>query len=158
MIPFELDGDLMFIDSNPGERLLHILRNRYSKFSAKEGCLSGSCGSCTVLMNGSPLPSCMIPVFQIRGASIITLEYFKTMVDYRDIEEGFASAKVEMCGYCDAGKILHAHALLEKTLRPTSEEIRECFAGNACRCTSIEDLIAGVKTAAVLRRKRKNAQ
>ena len=158
IIPFELNGEMVYADSNPGERLVHILRTRFNLLSPKESCLSGRCGSCMILMNGDPVHSCILPVFQVRNARILTLESFSTTADYSDIIAGFEGADVHMCGYCNAGKIFVAHALLERTIRPTTNEIREQFSGIMCRCTTIDELISGVKKAATLRRKRNNAE
>jgi carbon-monoxide dehydrogenase small subunit len=148
----------VYIDSNPGERLVHILRRRFSLLAAKEGCLSGRCGSCMVLLNGKPVPSCVVPVFQIRNSSIVTLEHFSTTPEYRDVMEGFANAGVSMCGFCDAGKILIAHAIVSADTRMSKDEIKAMFAGNMCRCTNVDDLVAGVKNAIAIRRKRTNAK
>ena len=158
MIPFELNGSKVFIDSNPGERLVHILRRRFNLLSTKEGCLSGRCGSCMVLMNGNPVPSCIVPVFQVKNSIITTLESFIETDEYTDIIEGFTAANVSMCGFCNAGKILIAHTILSSNLRPSKEDIKEMFSGNMCRCTSIEDLITGVKNAGTNRRKRQNVK
>lgn len=158
IIPFELNGAMVYIDSNPAERLVHILRQRYHLTGSKEGCLSGRCGSCMVLMNGNPVPSCIVPVFQARNASIETIEHFRKGDECRDILDGFASAGVTMCGYCDAGKILIADAILRSNERPSKDDIKSMFSGNLCRCTSIDDLVEGVRQAAIIRRKRHNAQ
>jgi carbon-monoxide dehydrogenase small subunit len=158
IIPFELNGTLVYSDSNPGERLVHILRKRFNLIGSKEGCLSGRCGSCMVLMNGAPIPSCILPVFLARNSSIVTIEEFSKSDDYRDIIDGFELAGVSMCGFCNAGKVFIAHAILQANLRPTKEEIREMFSGNMCRCTSIDDLVTGVKNAGSIRRKRLNVK
>lgn len=158
IIPFELNGTVVYNDSNPGERLVHILRRRFNLLGSKEGCLSGRCGSCMVLMNGNPVPSCIVPVFQARNASIVTIEEFKKTEECADVLAGFELAGVTMCGFCDSGKILIAHAILQGDLRPTKEIIREMFSGNLCRCTSIDDLVTGVKNAATIRRKRLNVK
>lgn len=158
IIPFELNGEMVYADSNPGERLVHILRTRFHLLSAKESCLAGRCGSCMVLMDGEPVLSCILPVFQVKNASIMTLESFLLTPEYTDIHEGFENAGVQMCGYCNAGKIFITHALLERNVRPTSEQIREQFSGILCRCTIIDDLISGVKKAATIKRKRNNAE
>jgi len=158
IIPFELNGKNVYIDSNPGERLVHILRRKFNLLSMKEGCLSGRCGSCMVLMNNNPLPSCIVPVFQIRNASIVTLEEFSKTEDCRDITQGFEEAGVIMCGFCNAGKIFIAHTLLNSNARPTKEETREMFAGNMCRCTSIDDIISGIKIAGQIRRNRQHVK
>ena len=158
IIPFELNGNMVYIDSNPGERLVHILRRRFNLLAAKEGCLSGRCGSCMVLLDGKPVPSCVVPVFQIRNSSIVTLEHFSTTPDYRDVMEGFANAGVSMCGFCNAGKIFIAHAIVSAETRMSKDEIKAMFAGNMCRCTNVDDLVAGVKNAIAIRRKRTNAK
>ena len=158
IIPFELNGETVYADSNPGERLVHILRTRFHLLSPKESCLTGRCGSCMVLMNGDPVHSCILPVFQVRNASIVTLESFSLTHDYADIIEGFEIAGVNMCGFCNAGKIFITHTLLDHNTRPSTVEIREQFSGILCRCTAIEELIAGVKKAGTIRRKRKNAE
>lgn len=158
IVKFTLNGATVFIDANPGERLVHILRRRFSLSGSREGCLSGRCGACTVLMNGNPIPSCLVPIFQVQDTAIVTIEGFANEEDCADITEGFRSAGVATCGYCDAGKILTAHAILNAYPRPTRDEIKEMYGGNLCRCTNIEDLVAGVKAAAVLRRKRSHGK
>lgn len=158
IIPFELNGAMVYIDSNPGERLVHILRTRYHLTGNKEGCLSGRCGSCMVLMNGNPVPSCVVPVFQVRNAVIETIEHFGKSAECQDLLDGFKVAGVMMCGYCDAGKLFIADAIIRSSERPAKEDIKAMFSGNLCRCTSIDDLVEGVKQAAIIRRKRINAQ
>lgn len=158
IIPFELNGSKVYSDANPGERLVHVLRRRFNLLGTREGCLSGRCGSCMVLLNNMPVPSCIVPVFQVRNASVVTIEAFSQTDDYRDIMKGFEEAGVSMCGFCNAGKIFIAHTLLQQNPKPSKDEIRTIFSGNLCRCTSIEDLVAGVKNAGVIRRKRQNAK
>jgi aerobic carbon-monoxide dehydrogenase small subunit len=158
IVPFELNGAMVYIDTNPAERLVHILRQRYHLTGSKEGCLSGRCGSCTVLMNGKPVPSCIVPAFQVRNATIETIEHFRNGDACRDILEGFKAAGVVTCGFCDAGKILIADAILRTDERPSKEDIKAMYSGNLCRCTSIDDLVEGVRQAAIIRRKRENAK
>ncbi len=158
IVKFNLNGATVFIDANPGERLVHILRRRYSLLGSREGCLSGRCGACTVLFNGSPIPSCIVPVFQVQDGTIVTIEGFRSEEDYADIERGFLEAGVTTCGFCDAGKILTAHAILQAYPRPSKDEIKDMYGGNVCRCTNIDDLVAGVKNASNIRRKRYHAK
>lgn len=153
MIPFTLNGSEVFIDANPGERLVHVLR-RFGLVGTKEGCLSGKCGSCMVLLNGNAVPSCIIPIFQVKNTTIMTIEKFAETNAYADIVEGFRLAGVSMCGFCNTGKILTTHTLLEENIKPTKQDINNWFSGNLCRCTSIDDLYAGVRQAGLLRRKR----
>ena len=154
IVPFVLNGDLVYIDANPGERLVQILRKRFGLLAAREGCFSGRCGSCMVLMNNQPVPSCLVPVFQVKNNSIVTLEHFSKTDEYRDIIEAFTEAGIHMCGFCNAGKIFITHALLMRTPRPSNDEIRANFSGNMCRCTDIEALMSGVRKAASRRRRR----
>lgn len=158
IISFELNASNVYIETNPGERLVHVLRQKFKLLGAKEGCLSGRCGSCMVLMDGQPIPSCIVPIFQVKNHSIITIEHFMKTDDYRDISDGFDTAGVSMCGYCNTGKIFIAHTILLASLRPLKEDIREMFSGNLCRCTNIEDLVAGVKNSGANRRKRQNVK
>lgn len=158
IISFILNGSRVYTDSDPGERLVHILRRRFGLLGSKEGCLTGRCGSCMVLLNNAPVPSCVVPVFQAADCSIVTIEKFAKTNDYRDIIGGFEKAGVSMCGFCNTGKILVAHAILMANLRPSRDEIKKMFSGNLCRCTDIESLVAGVKHAGTIRRKRKNVK
>lgn len=156
IVPFVLNGELVYIDANPGERLVQILRRRFGLLNAKEGCFSGRCGSCMVLMNDEPVPSCLVPVFQVKNNTVITLEHFSKTEEYREIIEGFDAAGISMCGFCNAGKIFITHTILQKYTRPTNDEIRSMFFGNMCRCTDIEALILGVRNASAARRRRRN--
>ena len=158
IIPFELNGKAVYSDSNPGERLVHILRKKFKLLGSKEGCLTGRCGSCMVLMGGNPVPSCIVPVFQVRNTSIVTIEGFRETDDYNDIVKGFATSGVAMCGFCNAGKILIAHTILATDNRPTRDTVKGMFSGNICRCTDLESLIEGVLQAGIIRRKRQNVK
>lgn len=158
IIPFELNGNAVYIDSNPGERLVHILRKEFKLLGSKEGCLSGRCGSCMVLLDGNPVPSCIVPVFQIRNMTIMTIEGFCKTDDYGDIIKGFAAAGVSMCGFCNSGKILIAHTILATDIRPSKDTVKSMLAGNICRCTDLDNLVDGVIQAGTIRRKRQNVK
>ena len=154
IIPFTLNGEKLYLDARSGDRLLHILRQRFGLDEAKESCCSGVCGACTVLMNGVAVPSCVIPAFQARNCEIVTLSYFKKTEDYGDIERGFGDAGVSLCGFCDSGKILTAHSIIAASERPSKQEVREALRGVSCPCTAEDDLVAAVQKAAAYRRKR----
>jgi len=158
IIPFELNGKAVYIDSNPGERLVHILRKNFKLLESKESCLTGRCGSCMVLVGDNPVPSCIVPVFQVRNMSIVTIEGFRETDDYDDIIKGFAAAGVTMCGFCNAGKILIAHTILTSDTRATKDIVKGHFSGNMCRCTDLESLIEGVLQSGNIRRKRQNVK
>ncbi|MDR2048088.1 MAG: 2Fe-2S iron-sulfur cluster binding domain-containing protein [Treponema sp.] len=153
-IRFILNGEDVEVSVEADKRLVSILRENFSLIKTKSGCLSGACGACSVIFNGAVSPSCLIPAFRVQGGEIITLEGFSQTDEYQDIAAGFSGAGVENCGYCDAGKILAAELLLEKTARPEKEEFYAAFSGVRCRCTEPERLYAGILAAAEIRRRR----
>jgi carbon-monoxide dehydrogenase small subunit len=151
---FILNGEDVVAKVDASRRLVDILRNNFKLLGAREGCLSGSCGSCSVIFNNRVVPSCLIPAFRIRGSEIITIEGFSQTNEYQDIREGFSRAGVETCGFCDAGKILAVETLLERNLRPSREEILAGFSGVKCRCTEPDSLAEGGLAAWDIRQRR----
>ena len=139
-INFNLNKTSVQIEAPANERLLSVLRREFNLLSLKSSCLSGQCGACTVLMNDKPVPACFIPVFKAEGKNIITLEYFKTTDDYKDIAAGFDQAGVEMCGFCDAGKVFFTYAILNSNIdieeADAEERIRKFYSSTMCRCKS----------------------
>lgn len=148
-VNFKLNGTAVQIEALANERLLYVLRREFGLFGLKSSCLKGQCGACTVLMNDKPVPSCLIPIFKAEGSDIITLEHFKTTESYKIIAAGFEQAGVATCGFCDAGKILFTHAVMQSNLNfsdPRAEDkIRQFYSGVMCRCTSFEDLFSAIK-------------
>jgi carbon-monoxide dehydrogenase small subunit len=153
-VDFILNGEDVVIRTEPNDRLVNILRANFGLLGTKAGCLSGKCGFCTVTFNGSVTPSCLIPAFRIRGSEIITIEGFRQTYEYQDIVAGFAKAGLKNCSFCETGKIMQAGALLEKSRRPTRQEILHAFGGIKCRCTNPDDLVAGIEKAAEIRQRR----
>jgi len=153
-IRFILNGEDVEINTEANRRLINILREQFVYTSAKCGCLSGHCGACSVVFNGSVTPSCLIPAFRTQGSEVVTLEGFSQTEEYQDIAGGFAKAGVENCGYCDAGKILGAELLLGQNLQPSKKEFSAAFRGIRCRCTDAESLYQGILAAGELRQRR----
>jgi aerobic carbon-monoxide dehydrogenase small subunit len=154
IIGFILNGDDVSAKADPEDRLIDLLREQFRLFGAKAGCYAGKCGSCSVLLNGRVVPSCMVPVFAARSTEIITIEGFVQTVDYLDIEKGFRKAGIETCGYCASAKILTAHALLETNPDPDIEAIRTAFSGIVCRCNEFNGLSQAVRESAIARQRR----
>jgi len=154
-VGFILNGEDVVLQTSSDKRLLDILRDHFKLIGAKAGCRLGRCGSCSVILNGKVVPSCMVSAFRVRGGEVITIEGFSQTDEYQDIVAGFARAGVENCGYCDTGKILACEALLEKTARPTQEEIFAAYEGILCRCTIPRILAEGVAAAAEIRQRRR---
>jgi carbon-monoxide dehydrogenase small subunit len=153
-IRFILNGENEEVSAGANKRLVTILRENFLLTSAKSGCLCGNCGACSIIFNGAVSSACLIPAFAAQGSEIVTLEAFSQTDEYQDIAAGFAGAGVETCGYCDAGKILTAAMLLEKSCRPEREEFFNAFSQIRCRCTEPESLYAGLIAAGEIRQRR----
>jgi len=153
-IKFILNGEDVVFNAEAGVRLIDVLRGSFGLFGAKSGCLSGQCGACTIIFNGQVSPACLIPVFKIQGAEVITIEGFSQTIEYQEIMNAFSQEHLGNCGYCEAGKVLCAEALLENSPSPTKEEILMGFSGIKCRCTNSERLVKTVYAIAAARKKR----
>jgi carbon-monoxide dehydrogenase small subunit len=153
-INFILNGEDVTVSTEAGVRLIHILRENFGLFRAKSGCLNGQCGACSIILNGNVTPACLIPAFRIRGSEIITIEGFSQTDEYEDILTGFKEVHLGNCGYCEAGKILCAEALLEKIPNPSREETIKGFSGINCRCTNIDRLVEAVNLIIGIRQRR----
>jgi carbon-monoxide dehydrogenase small subunit len=152
---FILNGEDVVVQTTVDKRLLDILRDTFKLFGTKSGCRNGRCGSCSIIFNGKVVPSCMIPVFQVRGGEVITIEGFSQTDEYQDIITAFSRAGVETCGYCTSAKILSTEALLEQNPQPSPNEALGAFDGVICRCTEPESLAQGVLIAADIRQRRR---
>ena len=151
---FILNGEDVVIRTGAEKRLIEILRDTFKLMGAKTGCCVGQCGACSVFLNGELVKSCLIPAFKIQNREIITIEGFSQTEEYKDIIHGFTEAGVENCGYCNAGKIITAEALLSRSYKPTRDEVLLAFQGIKCRCTEPESLIRGILASAEQRRRR----
>ena len=138
---FHLNGEAVEVPAHPMKRLLDVLREDCGLTGAKEGCGEGECGACTVLLDGQPVNSCLVPSAQVRGAKITTIEGLrgKHPLQGAFIEEGGAQ-----CGICTPGMILAAAALPRKA---SLQQIRVGLAGNLCRCTGYEGIYRAIKRA-----------
>jgi carbon-monoxide dehydrogenase small subunit len=153
-IRFILNGEDVQIKTEADFRLIDILRTNFNLLQAKSGCLSGKCGCCSLIFNGKVRLACSIPAFLIRGSEIITLEGFNQTEEYQDIMQGFAKAKVETCGYCDAAKIFAIDAFLDIIPKPERSEAAAAFDGVICRCTEPSSLIDALLFTAEIRQRR----
>jgi carbon-monoxide dehydrogenase small subunit len=130
------------------ERLLDVLRQQLGLTGAKEGCGEGECGSCSVLMNGELVNSCLVPVLQAEGASILTIEGLAQGSEMTRLQQAFLECGGAQCGICTPGIIMASNHLLSKNPRPTLEQIQESLAGNLCRCTGYAQICQAVAEAA----------
>lgn len=132
---------------HPMERLLDVLRHELGLTGAKEGCGEGECGSCAVLLDGQLVNSCLVPVAQAHGSSVLTIEGLRADERLHPLQQTFLSCNGAQCGICTPGMILAAVHLLEKHPDPTPEEIREGLSGNLCRCTGYSQIFAAIRQA-----------
>lgn len=137
---FRVNGQPVTVEGHPMERLLDVLRERLGLTGTKEGCGEGECGACTVLLDGQPVLSCLVPLLQCEGRGIETVESLAEGPARSFLERFVASGGVQ-CGACTPGIIVTSWALLEENPTPTREEVREALAGNLCRCTGYEGIL-----------------
>jgi carbon-monoxide dehydrogenase small subunit len=147
-ISFAVNGESKTVHVYPMERLLDVLRQQLQLTGTKEGCGEGECGSCAVLMDGILVNSCLVPVLQAAGSSVITIERLAAGGTLHVLQEAFLECGGAQCGICTPGMILAAVHLLNGTPEPTTEEIREGLSGNLCRCTGYGQIIDAVAEAA----------
>jgi carbon-monoxide dehydrogenase small subunit len=147
-ILFTVNGEAVKVFAHPMERLLDVLRNELGLTGAKEGCGEGECGSCAVLLDGMLVNTCLVPVAQASGASIVTIEGVSGHALIKPLQDAFLECGGAQCGICTPGMILAAVHLLEKTAQPALAEIREGLSGNLCRCTGYMQIFEAVERAA----------
>ncbi|MFZ0292882.1 MAG: (2Fe-2S)-binding protein [Candidatus Sulfotelmatobacter sp.] len=146
-ISLVVNGDPKTVQVYPMERLLDVLRQQLQLTGTKEGCGEGECGSCSVLMDGMLVNSCLIPILQAQGSSIVTIEGLAAGDTLHILQETFLEHGGAQCGICTPGMILAAAHLLNGNPEPTLEEIREGLSGNLCRCTGYSQIIEAVAEA-----------
>jgi carbon-monoxide dehydrogenase small subunit len=147
-ISFTVNGTRRTVRAYPLERLLDVLRWQLELTGTKEGCGEGECGSCSVMMDGILVNSCLIPVLQAEGSNIVTIEGLAPGKTLHVLQEAFLKCGGAQCGICTPGMILAAFHLLNSKPAPDREEIQEGLAGNLCRCTGYNQIIEAVQDAA----------
>ncbi len=146
---WKVNGQTVRVRAPAGRRLLDYLREDLGLIGSKESCGEGECGACTVIVDGEPVVSCILPVGQLAdGTEILTVEGIEKKRIGRLVQTAFIEVGAVQCGFCIPGMIVSSYALLAKNPKPSTRAIREALAGNLCRCTGYAKIIAAVKLAA----------
>ena len=147
IVTFELSGRDVDVMVSPMTTLQSVLRNQLGHTAVKDGCRQGGCGSCTVLVDGEPMMSCLLPVEDIAGRSVTTLEGITPTEGLHPIQQAFLDANGYQCGYCTPGMIVVAKALLDHNPSPSRDEVVDALSGNVCRCTGYLPIIEAIESA-----------
>jgi len=147
-LSFTLNGTQVCIKTKPARRVLDLLRGELSLTAAKEGCGSGECGACAILVDGKAKLSCLMLAVQLEGREIVTAEGLGTVENPHPIQASFAENGAVQCGYCTPGMTITAAELLARTPSPDRGEVRTAISGNLCRCTGYVKIVDAVMAAA----------
>ena len=150
MMTLKVNGRDHQVDADPDTPLLYVLRDDLSLNAAKFGCGLGQCGSCTVIVDGKAVLSCVTPLLLLEGKQVTTLEGLGTISEPAPIQRAFMEEQAAQCGYCIAGMMMRAQALLQKNSKPTDQEIRTELEQNMCRCGTHMRILSAVRRAARL--------
>jgi len=143
-LSFTVNGESKTVEAFPLSRLLDVLREQLQLSGTKEGCGEGECGACTVVLNGEIVNSCLVPMAQVEGAQIRTIEGVAMGDDLHAVQQAFIEHGGAQCGICTPGMVLAAVDLLSRNPNPTEDDIRTGLAGNLCRCTGYMKIFESV--------------
>jgi len=145
LLEFKVNGQLKKLYVDPQDRLLDVLRDHLDIKSPKEGCGTGDCGLCTVMLNGKPILSCLTFAFQARGKEVTTVEGLSDGKELTPMQQAMRDAGAAQCGFCTPAVEIMVADLLERVDNPTDNQIREQISGTLCRCTGYYPIIEAVK-------------
>jgi len=139
------------LETPPMRRLLDVVREDLCLTGTKEGCGEGECGACSVIVDGEVINSCLVPVCQVHGSTILTVEGLARDGQLDPLQRAFLECGGAQCGICTPGMLISAHALLDCNARPTRDEIKEAISGNLCRCTGYTKILDAIERAAEMK-------
>lgn len=148
LLRLRVNGEEQEVLARPNETLLELLRERLELTGTKHGCELGECGACTVLVDGTPVLSCLVVPDQLADATVTTVEGLAEGARLHPLQEAFMALGASQCGYCTSGMLLSAKALLDANPSPTAGEITQALSGNVCRCTGYASIVDAVGRAA----------
>jgi aerobic-type carbon monoxide dehydrogenase small subunit (CoxS/CutS family) len=154
-LSFILNGQEVVVPVKAGTLLVDLIRDTLGFKGTKAGCREGECGSCTVLVNGVPVNSCLIPAMKVQGCQVVTIEGIGRKGELHPLQQAFIDEGAVQCGFCSPAMILTAKALLDQSPDPTEQEIRKALSGVLCRCTGYQKIIQAVlKASRMIREER----
>ena len=145
---FTINGEEKSLDIEPGISALELIRDMLDLKGTKEGCGIGECGACTIVVDGQAVNACLMFAAQLDGRTVLTVEGLSREAELHPIQQSFAEQHAVQCGFCTPGILMSTHALLAEKPNPNRAEIVKAVAGNLCRCTGYQSIIAGIEDAA----------
>src|SRR5574341_833134 len=150
-IQIQVNGQLYDLDVRVNRTLMDVLREDLGLIGTKEGCWTGDCGACTVLLDGKPVNSCFVLAIDADGREVTTVEGLEREWKLHPLQKAFVEEGAVQCGFCTPGMLMAAKALLDENANPTEEEIRRWIAGNLCRCTGYVRIVRAIQRAALMK-------
>ena len=147
IITLTVNDETREIAVEPNQTLSDVLRVELGLTGTKQGCGTGDCGSCTVILDGKPVNSCLVLALEANGGRVLTIEALETPDGLHPVQQAFVDKGAVQCGFCTPGMILTAKSLLESNPRPTELEIRKAISGNLCRCTGYQKIVEAIQEA-----------
>lgn len=146
-LAMRLNGQEVTVEVKPDALLVDVLRDQLELTGTKEACGQGECGACTVLLDGEPVTSCLVPALKAQGREVMTVEGLASGGELHPLQKAFIEHGAVQCGYCTPGMLMAAKALLDRNPQPSEEEIKQAISGNLCRCTGYVKIVEAIKAA-----------
>jgi len=146
-VTIKLNGQEVTVEVKPDALLVDVLRDELELTGTKEACGEGECGACTVLLDGEPVTSCLVPALKAQGREVMTVEGLVSGAELHPLQRAFVEHGAVQCGYCTPGMLMSAKALLDRNPHPSAEEIKQAISGNLCRCTGYIKIVEAIKAA-----------
>jgi carbon-monoxide dehydrogenase small subunit len=143
-LTMRLNGEEVTVQVKPSATLVEVLRDELELTGTKVACGEGECGACTVLLDGVPVNSCLVPALKAQGREVMTVEGLAPLGELHPLQKAFVEHGAVQCGYCTPGMLMSAKALLDHNANPTEEEVRLAISGNLCRCTGYAKIVEAV--------------
>ena len=147
LISLKINDQTYDVVVTPNQTLVDVIRYQLELTGTKKGCEMGDCGSCTVIMDGKPVNSCLVLAKQAVGKEITTIEGLETEEGLHPVQKAFIENQGVQCGFCSSGMILSSKSLLDRNPKPNEQEIRQAISGNLCRCTGFQKIVESVQAA-----------